>query len=194
MRKLTREHIEDISTYALKRKAIRQDMIALKAQRRLFVGPYATFHFECFQTLQYQIQEMLFVEKGGEAQLQDELAAYAPLVPNGKELVTTLMFEIEEKHKRDAFLSDLGGIENKVYIKMGTEKIMSVPEQDVDRSEGEGGRTSSVHFLHFPFSLTQIQKFKSGQDDIILGFDHPQYAHMTMLSAENRQILISDFD
>lgn len=194
MPKLTREHIEDLKTYAQKRLDIRKEMIELKSKRRLFVGPYATFHFESFKTLWYQIQEMLFIEKGGEEQIKDELEAYAPLVPNGQELVTTLMFEIEEKTKREALLSELGGIEHKVFIKIGEEKIMSIPEQDVERSEGEGGRTSSVHFLHFPFTAAQIEKFKTGNDTIILGFDHPQYAHMTSLSDENKATLITDFD
>jgi len=193
MQKLTPEHILDFDTYSAKRADMRAEMIQLKAKRRLFVGPYATFHFESFKTLWYQIQEMLHIEKGGAEQLEDELEAYAPLVPNGQELVSTLMFEIEDKHKREAVLGQLGGVEHKVFIKIGDDKIYSIPEQDVERSI-EGGRTSSVHFLHFPFSKAQIEAFKKADTEIILGFDHPHYAHMTVLSEDNLQTLRTDFE
>lgn len=191
MSTLTRTNIEPTATYALKRLAVRKEMIALKSKRRVFVGPYAIFHFECFETLKYQIQEMLFIEKGGDAQLEDELEAYAPLVPNGQELVATLMFEIEDKGKRDVTLGQLGGIEHQIFIQIGSDKVMGTPETDTERSI-EGGRTASVHFLHFKFTPAQIAAFKTS--DVILGFDHPLYGHMAKLSEATRAELARDFE
>ena len=96
----------------------------------------------------YQIQEMLYIERGGKEQLQDEIKAYNPLVPKGKELVATLMFEIDNEKRRKDFLNSVGGIENKIFIKIGDKKVVAMPEDDTDRTS-EDGKASSVHFLHF---------------------------------------------
>ena len=103
---------------------------------------------------------MLYIEKGGDEQLKDELAAYNPLVPNGKELTATLMFEIDNPVSRAAFLGKVGGIEEKVFMKVEGEKIKAVPEEDVDRTSAEG-KASSVQFIHFKFTDEQITKFKN---------------------------------
>jgi hypothetical protein len=129
-------------------KSLEKILLILKKDRRVALGPYATFYFESYETMLAQVQEMLYIEKGGEEQLKDELAAYNPLVPNGKELTSTLMFEIDNPVTRAAFLGKVGGIEEKVFMKVEGEKIQAVPEEDVDRTSAEG-KASSVQFIHF---------------------------------------------
>ena len=139
-----------------------------------------------------QVQEMLYIEKGGDEQLKDELIAYNPLIPNGKELTATLMFEIDNPVSRAAFLSKVGGIEQMVFMKLNGETIKAVPEEDVDRTSTEG-KASSVQFVHFNFTDEQIQKFKSNAIDVELGMDHKEYSHTTKLSKENIASLSADF-
>ena len=110
-----------------------------------------------------QVQEMLYIEKGGDEQLNDELVAYNPLIPNGKELTATLMFEIDNPVSRASFLAKVGGIEERVFIKINGEKIKAVPEEDVDRTSSQG-KASSVQFIHFKFTDNQIKKFKNSQE------------------------------
>ena len=112
--------------YSKNRKTIRKELVEFKKNRRVSIGPYATFYFESYETMLGQIQEMLYIEKGGDEQLKDELAAYNPLIPKGKELVATLMFEIDNPISRADFLGKVGGIEEKVYIKIGDEKIYAI--------------------------------------------------------------------
>jgi len=178
--------------YAESRKKIRKELVEFKKNRRIALGPYATFYFESFETMVAQIQEMLHIEKGGDEQLNDELNAYNPLVPNGKELTATLMFEIDNPISRGAFLGKAGGIEKKVFIKIGNEKINAVPEDDVDRTSAEG-KASSVQFIHFKFNDDQINKIKSGNLSIELGIDHKEYTHMTKLTDDNLKSLLTDF-
>mgnify|MGYP001279112471 FL=1 len=165
----------------------------LKKNRRIALGPYATFYFESFETMLAQVQEMLYIEKGGDEQLQDELLAYNPLIPNGKELTATLMFEIDNPISRAAFLGKVGGIEETVYMRVNGEIIKAVPEQDVDRTSTEG-KASSVQFIHFHFNDDQIEKFKSNNSEIELGIDHKEYSHSTKLSKENIASLSTDFN
>ena len=139
-----------------------------------------------------QIQEMLYIEKGGDEQLRDELVAYNPLITNGKELTATLMFEIDNPVSRAAFLGKVGGIEQMVFMKLNGETIKAVPEEDVDRTSTEG-KASSVQFVHFNFTDEQIKKFKSKESDIELGMDHKEYSHTTKLSKENIASLSADF-
>ena len=139
-----------------------------------------------------QVQEMLYIEKGGDEQLKDELTAYNPLVPNGKELTATLMFEIDNPISRAAFLGKVGGIENKVYMKVDGDKVKAVPEEDVDRTSAEG-KASSVQFIHFKFNNEQINKFKSNSSEIEIGIDHNEYSHSTKLNQNTVQSLILDF-
>ena len=179
-------------TYAENRKQIRKELVEFKKNRRIALGPYATFYFESFETMVAQIQEMLHIEKGGDEQLKDELIAYNPLVPNGKELTATLMFEIDNPLSRGAFLGKVGGIEDKVFMKIDNEKVKAVPEDDVDRTSAEG-KASSVQFIHFKFNDDQINKFKSGNISIELGIDHKEYAHTTKLTDDNVKSLLADF-
>ena len=117
-RQINRNDLLTLDKYSVNRKKIRKNLIELKKNRRIFLGPYATFYFECYETILGQIQEMLYIEKGGEEQLKDELTAYNPLVPKGKELVTTLMFEIDNPLSRTEFLNKIGGIEDKIFIQI----------------------------------------------------------------------------
>jgi len=181
-----------LGTYSANRKKIRKDLIELKKKRRIFLGPYATFYFECYETILGQIQEMLYVEKGGEEQLKDELTAYNPLIPKGKELVATLMFEIDNPLSRTEFLNKIGGIENKIFIKINDEKINSVPEKDVNRTSPEG-KASSVQFIHFNFQDQQISKFKNLNNTVVIGMEHYLYNHKIKINDEIRKVLMNDF-
>ena len=178
--------------YAKNRKHIRKELVEFKKNRRIALGPYATFYFESFETMMGQIQEMLHIEKGGDEQLKDELIAYNPLVPNGKELTATLMFEIDNPVSRAVFLSKIGGIEKKIFMKIDNEVIKATPEEDVHRTSAEG-KASSVQFIHFKFNDDQINKFKSGNKSIELGIDHKEYAHTTKLTEDNIKSLLADF-
>ena len=141
----------------------------------------------------YQVQEMLYIERGGIEQMKDELKAYNPLVPKGKELVATLMFEIDNEFKRKEFLTSVGGIEEETFIQIGEHKIMSRPEQDTDRTS-EDGKASSVHFLHFDFTEDLIKEFVKEGSTILLGFSHKNYKHFSELSSEVKNELKKDFN
>jgi len=191
-RQIEKKDLMPAAVYAEKRKQIRKNLVEFKKNRRIALGPYATFYFESFETMVAQIQEMLHIEKGGDEQLKDELNAYNPLVPNGKELTATLMFEIDNPLSRGAFLGKVGGIEEKIFIKINDEVIKAVPENDVDRTSAEG-KASSVHFIHFNFNDDQISKFKSDIINIELGIDHKEYSHATKLTDDNIKSLSADF-
>jgi len=191
-RKIQKEDIMPLDIYVSKRRELRKNIVDYKKNRRVALGPYATFYFESYETMLAQVQEMLYIEKGGDEQLQDELSAYNPLIPNGKELTATLMFEIDNPISRAAFLGKVGGIEETVFMKINGEKIKAVPEEDVDRTSTEG-KASSVQFIHFNFTDDQIEKFKSNSSEIELGIDHKEYSHSTKLSKENISSLSADF-
>ena len=189
---IQKNDIMPLDIYIKKRKELRKNIVEFKKNRRVSLGPYATFYFESFETMLAQVQEMLYIEKGGDAQLHDELTAYNPLVPNGKELVSTLMFEIDNPVSRATFLSKVGGIEEKVFMKIDGEAIKAVPEDDVDRTS-ENGKASSVQFIHFKFNDLQIEKFKSESSQVEITIDHKEYSHTTKLSDETMKSLILDF-
>ena len=178
--------------YEKNRRQMRKELVEFKKDRRVPLGPYATFYFECYETMLAQVQEMLHIEKGGDEQLNDELTAYNPLIPNGKELVSTLMFEIDNPVIRATFLGKLGGVEENVFIKIDNDIIYGKPEIDVDRTSAEG-KASSVQFIHFEFDQNQISKFKGNNVSIELGIDHKEYSHSTKLSESTIKALSSDF-
>ena len=191
-REITKEDIMPLDVYTKNRKELRKNIVEFKKDRRVPLGPYATFYFESYETMLAQVQEMLYIEKGGDEQLNDELTAYNPLVPNGKELTATLMFEIDNPVSRAAFLGKVGGIEEKVFMKVDGEIVKAVPEEDVDRTSADG-KASSVQFIHFQFSNEQINKFKSKDNLVELGIDHPEYSHTTKLSEATVKSLSEDF-
>ena len=191
-RQIEKEDLIPSDIYLKSRRQIRKDLVEFKKNRRIALGPYATFYFESFETMVAQVQEMLHIEKGGDEQLKDELIAYNPLVPNGKELVATLMFEIDNPISRSVFLGKVGGIENNIFMKIDNEIIKASPEQDVDRTSADG-KASSVQFIHFKLNDDQINKFKSGSLNIELGIDHKEYSHATKLAEDNIKSLLADF-
>ncbi len=191
-REIQKEDIMPLDVYTKNRRELRKNIVDFKKNRRIALGPYATFYFESYETMLAQVQEMLYIEKGGDEQLKDELSAYNPLIPNGKELTATLMFEIDNPISRAAFLGKVGGIEETVFMKINGEKIKATPEEDVDRTSAEG-KASSVQFIHFNFSDDQIAKFKSEEIEVEIGIDHKEYSHTTKLSSENKKSLSADF-
>ena len=190
-KEISKEDIMPIDVYTKNRRELRKNIVEFKKDRRVALGPYATFYFESYETMLAQVQEMLYIEKGGDEQLKDELAAYNPLVPDGKELTATLMFEIDNPVSRAAFLGKVGGIEKEVFMKVEGEKIKAIPEEDVDRTSAEG-KASSVQFIHFKFTDEQIAKFKN-TSEVEIGIDHSEYSHTTKLGSATVKSLIADF-
>jgi hypothetical protein len=189
---ITRADILPLDEFAKIRKTKRQELVDIKKNRRVEVGPVATFYFENYQTMWWQVHEMLFIEKGGEEQIPDELAAYNPLIPKGHELVCTVMFEIDEPVRRANFLARLGGVEETAFLEFGGETVAGAPEADVDRTSEEG-KASSVQFIHFAFTDAQVRKFAAAGTQVVIGFRHPQYAHMTVMPEAVRATLAGDF-
>jgi hypothetical protein len=192
-REITRADILSPEDYEKIRPERRRHLVAVKKNRRLPVGPHATFYFENWDTMWMQIHEMLRIEKGGEPQISDELHAYNPLVPKGRELVATVMLEIDDAERRNAILSRLGGVERRMMIQVGGETVSGVPEADIERTN-QDGKTSSVHFLHFPFTAEQIACFRDPAVPVMVGITHPEYGHMAIMPAAMRTELAADFD
>src|SRR5437868_14370622 len=165
-RKITEADILSDKDYAAQRKTLRSEAIALKKHRRVEVGPYATFYFENYQTMWLQVQEMLRIEKGGKEQLAGELEAYNPLVPQGDELIATLMLEIEDANRRNTTLLTLGGIEESIFMEIGGTRVPATPTEYDDRTTPDG-KTSSVHWLRFKLTPELIGRFKT--ERVVIG-------------------------
>ncbi len=191
-RQLTAEDMLSLPDYAKIRKEKREENVLRKKFRRISVGPHVTIFFENYDTMWSQVQEMLYIEKGGDAQMVDELAAYNPMIPNGAELTATLMFEIDDERLRRTVLGQLGRVEDHICIGVNDEKVRAVPEQDVDRTSA-AGKASSVHFLHFPFTDSQIAAFREGTSPVTFHIEHPAYGHIAILPEDVRAELSQDF-
>ncbi len=178
--------------YTKVRAAERARIIALKRNRRMDVGPVASAYFENRDTMLYQIHEMLRAEGGGPEQIHEELEAYSPLVPNGRELVATFMIEINDAVRRQKMLAHLGGIEETVFIEVGGASITATAEQDLDRTTADG-KASSVHFLHFAFDDAAVEAFRRPRERVVLAVGHPEYKHMAVMPDEVRAALSKDF-
>ena len=178
--------------YAHERAQRKRALVAIKKPRRIEVGPFATFYFENYDTMLGQVQEMLHIEKGDEEQIVGELEAYNPLIPQGAELIATMMLEIEDANRRNAALMRLGHIEEKVYMDIGGSRINATPTDYEDRTTEEG-KTSSVHWLRFSFSPEQIKALRMGREQIVLGIAHDHYGHMAVVPPESREALAKDF-
>jgi hypothetical protein len=189
---ITRDDIMAMADYEKDRKERRRQVTELKRNRRIDVGPFATFYFESYDTMWHQVHEMLFIEKGGAAQIEDELRAYNPLVPKGSELVATVMLEIEDPARRERELARLGGIEDTFYIEVEGDRIDGVSEADVDRTSA-AGKASSVQFVHFPFTREQIEAFREPGAKVVVGIGHESYAHMAVMPEPMRAALAEDF-
>jgi uncharacterized protein DUF3501 len=192
IRRITEADILSDSEYAAQRKELRASAIAKKRNRRLEVGPFATLCFENYESMWLQVQEMLRIEKGGAQQIPGELEAYNPLIPQGSELIATLMLEIEDPVRRGTQLSLLGGIEETVFLTIGGERIAGTPTDYEDRTTPDG-KTSSVHWIRFAFTPGHIADFRRATREIIVGIGHPNYRHMAVMPDEMRRELATDF-
>ena len=192
-KELTRNDIMDMAAYGAIRMERRREIVADKKNRRVHIGPHATFYFENYWTMWLQVHEMLYIEKGGEAQIPDELNAYNPLIPKGRELIATVMFEIDDPAKRAAILNELGGVEETFFLSIDGAEVTAAAETDVDRTSAEG-KASSVQFVHFHLTDDQAAKLKGAAGEVILGIKHPAYSHMTILPPATRAALAGDLD
>ena len=193
-RALTRADIMDMADYAKVRAAKRAAIAALKRHRRLAVGPFATFHFESYETMWMQVHEMLHIERGGEEQVAGELEAYNPLIPRGDALIATLMLEIDDPTRRERELYRLAGIEDTIRLEVGGTAVAAQPIEDEVARTSEDGKTSSIHFLRFPFPLAVAARFRTPGARVQLGIDHPAYGHLAIMSEETRAALAEDLD
>ena len=185
--------IMPMEAYGEVRRERRRAMSALKRDRRIAIGPDVTCYFESYETMWHQVHEMLFIERGGEAQVAGELEAYNPLIPRGRELVATLMVEIDEPARRVRVLAGLGGFEETVFIDVDGTRIEGAAEADIDRTTAEG-KASSVQFIHFAFTDRAIAAFRAPGARVVLGIAHPNYGHMAVMPEAARAALAGDFD
>ena len=192
LKKITTADIIDTQAYAAQRSERRKAILPRKKLRRVEVGPHATFYFECFETMLQQVQEMLYIEKGGAEQVEDELRAYNPLIPQGNELVATVMFEIEDERQRAIILRQLTHVEETIFLDVGGERIKAGFEQETERTAPDG-KTSSVHFIRFSLTPAQIARFRDVSVPVMLGFEHTNYGHIAMLQGATRKELAGDF-
>jgi len=191
-RRITPADLIADADYARERQDRRAALLPVKRLRRVPLGPICTFIFENYDTMLFQVQEMLLTERGGAEQVPDELAAYNPLIPQGSELVATVMFEIDDEVRREAMLAKLGGVEDCFFIQVGSDRAPGVPEGDVERTRDDG-KTSSVHFLRFVLTPEQIARFRDPAIQILIGCDHEQYSHLAGLTPATRAELAKDF-
>lgn len=192
-RAITRDDIMPMEAYAGVRKERRTAVTVMKRDRRVGIGPDATMYFENYDTMWHQVHEMLYIEKGGDEQIDDELSAYNPLIPNGRELVCTLMFEIDDPVRRAAFLAGLGGVEETIAITVGDHVIKGIAEEDVDRTTADG-KASSIQFLHFPFTDAAMAAFRESGARVTVSIEHAKYGHIAILPEATRAALAADFD
>jgi len=190
--RITAADILPPADYARRRAELRKGLIPVKKNRRIEVGPFATFYFENYDTMWLQVQEMLHIEKGGAAQIDGELETYNPLIPQGRELIATLMLEIEDANRRETMLRQLGGIEETIAMDIDGARIKATPT-DYDERTTPDGKTSSVHWVRFVFTPEQIAKFRSGEGRVVLEVAHPNYGHMAVVRPEMRAELAKDF-
>jgi len=190
-RRITRDDILSMDQFGAIRREKRAEMVALKRNRRIGVGPFITFYFENFSTMWMQIHEMLFIEKGGDEQIVDELAAYNPLIPQGSDLVATMMIEIDDAVRRTRTLRQLTHIETTAFIDVGGHRMFARAESEVERTKADG-KTSSIHFVHFDFTPEAILAFRDPTVPAMIGFTHPDYGHMAMIAPDTRKALAAD--
>lgn len=190
-RRLEPSDILPPADYARRRRELRQGLVAMKRDRRLAIGPDVMLYFENWDTMWGQVQEMLHIEKGGAAQIEDELRAYNPLIPNGRELVATMMIEIEDADRRARELFRLGHVEDQVSLQFDGEEVVGTPEDDAERTTPEG-KTASVHFLHFRFTDAQVAKFRTARQ-VLAAIKHTNYGHIAIMPEAVHAALKVDF-
>ena len=191
-RKITPPDIMSHKDYAAKRSELRKNLIPVKKNRRIEVGPVATFYFESYETMWLQVQEMLHIEKGGEEQIAGELDAYNPLIPQGNELIATLMLEIDDPAQREKILRQLAGVEETVWLEIGGTKVKAMPTEYEDRITADG-KTSSVHWVRFVFTPELKTQFAAPETRVLLAIEHPNYGHIAVVPPMARVVLAKDF-
>ena len=194
MQKLTRADLFSLEQYAEVRPSFREEVLLHKRNRRLDLGTNAALYFEDFLTMKYQVQEMLRIERIFEADgINEELAAYNPLIPDGSNWKATFMVEFPEVEERRAMLAQLRGIEDRVYVHIADfDRVFAIADEDLERSDDE--KTSAVHFLRFELPAEQVAALKDGAS-LIAGIDHENFQVEVSAVADNiRQSLIADFD
>ncbi len=194
MQKLTRADLFSLEQYAEARPSFREEVLLHKSNRRLALGTNAALYFEDFLTMKYQVQEMLRIERIFEADgINEELAAYNPLIPDGSNWKATFMVEFPEVEERRAMLAQLRGIEDRVYVHIADfDRVFAIADEDLERSDDE--KTSAVHFLRFELPEEQVAALKDGAS-LVAGIDHENYRVEVSPVADNiRQSLIADFD
>ena len=190
-RQLTRADILPVEQYAKDRREHRRRAAEIKRHRRVEVGPFCTFYFESYDTMWHQVHEMLYIERGGEAQIVDELAAYNPLIPQGDALIATVMFEIDDPVQREKALARLGGVEDRMYLAFAGERVKGVADPTRENSTPDG-KASSVQFVQFPFTAAQKAAFRKPGQQVVVGIDHPNYGHMAVMPEPVRAALAGD--
>ncbi len=191
-RQITAADIMPMAEYGQVRRDHRKKLVEVKKKRRVHVGPHISLYFENYDTMWAQVHEMLFIERGGAEQVEGELSAYNPLIPQGDELVATMMIEIDDERPRRRILATLGHVEDTFELRFAGQTVKGVPEDDIDRTTAEG-KTSSVHFLHFSFTPEQKKAFATPGTEVMVAITHHNYRHMALLSEDSRAALSSDF-
>lgn len=191
MTQLTREDLMSLETYSEKRPEFRQQIIEHKKNRKVDVGPSICMHFEDRLVMQYQIQEMLRVERIFEAAaIQEELDTYNPLIPDGSNFKATQMIEFADPEIRKVELGKLVGVDRKTYVQVeGHDPVFAISDEDLERETEE--KTSSVHFMRFELSAGMIDAAKSGSV-ITVGVDHENYKYSTVLNEGQQTSLVAD--
>tara|TARA_Y100000588_G_C14168102_1_gene887846 strand:- start:160 stop:753 length:594 start_codon:yes stop_codon:yes gene_type:complete len=192
-KEISLKDVMPMSEFGKVRAERRRKLMPTKRKRRVHVGPWATFYFESYETMWFQVHEMLWIEGGGDAQLPGELAAYNPLIPKGRELVATLMFEVEDPGERERLLTTLVGVEKTIGLTVAGQRISGIVEEEVGQARSDG-KVSSVQFVHFPFTDEQVTVFRRNSDSITLQINHPSYVHESTLDAAVRNELALDFE
>jgi hypothetical protein len=190
---ITRSDLMSLEQYAEKRDEFRQQVLAHKKDRQVALGPNATLYFEDRLTLLYQIQEMLRIEKVFEADgINEELEAYNPLIPDGRNFKATFMIEYPDREVRAAQLEKLVGIEDLVWMRIGGhDKVWSIADEDLPRSNET--KTSAVHFMRFEISDAMARDLQAGADWHI-GVQHPVYSYDLAITGATRASLLNDLD
>ena len=188
---LTRNDLWSLEEYAGRREEFRKQVLAHKKLRQVSLGPHATLYFEDQLTMQYQIQEMLRVERIFEAaEIEEELSAYNPLIPDGSNWKATFMIEYGDIEERKQALATMGGIEETVWVQVGNgTKAYAIANEDMERTRES--KAAAVHFMRFELSAEDLQSVRDGAD-VHMGLDHPSIANNVTLSTEARQALCAD--
>lgn len=191
MNKLTRADLISLEQYSEQRKAFREKVIAHKVPRKIALGSNATLYFEDRLTIQYQIQEMLRVERIFEAAgIEEELEAYNPLIPDGSNWKATFMLEFPNPEERKEWLGKLLGIERQTWVQVqGFEQVLAIANEDLERETAE--KTAAVHFMRFELSQAMIAALKAGAS-LSMGINHPNYTYSTSLAEASRLALLAD--